>query len=424
MLFRRLVVFAGGCTIEAAEAVCAEDGQEGEVLEHLIALVDHHLLKQEEQADGTARFSMLETVREYGLEQLEGQDEAVALRRRHALHYLALAEEAEPELARAGQVTWARRLAGEHDNMRSALEWALKAGEEDVAWRLGGSLWWFWFVRGYAIEGGQWLRRIVDADRRDTPAIAPALRAKVYYGAMELAFQRADYAYGGTMVAQALPLCEACGDRRGMVLCFLGFGFAALAREDTAEAARQFQASLDLAQQAQDAWAATVALFSLGWLPLLGGDLDRATAMHEECLAQRRVVGDTWGVAASLHTLGLVAQTRGDIDKAAALFKEGLAQYFLLANEQGLVDCVEGLAAAASARGRAVTAAQLFGATAAWREALGASLWPIARMVYERATRETRDALGDDAHARAWAAGKGMDLSEATEVALRQQDWV
>ena len=273
-------------------------------------------------------------------------------------------------------------------------------------------------MRGHAIQGGNWLGRILEATRLRGEALPAALRAKVYYGAMELAFQRADYRWGGALVAEGFPLCQAAGDRRGEVLCRMGFGFAALAGGDFIEAARQFETGLTLAREAQDEWATTVALYSIGWLPLLAGDLDRATILHEDCLALRREVGDTWGVAASLHALGLVAQTRGDLARAGALFTEGLGQYQLLDNELGVVDCVEGLAAVACARGQAAAAACLFGATTAWREALGASVWPIARAVYGQATAAARAALGEEGYAREWAVGRGMDLAMAADIAL------
>ena len=417
-LFRHLAVFAGGCTFESIEVVCTGDDQGGDLLDRLATLVDQSLLGQEEQADGTARFGMLETVREYGLEMLEAHGEAAELRRRHAFHYLALAEQAEPELVRFGQVAWARRLGTEHDNQRAALDWALERGELEVALRLGGALWWFWFVRGYAIQGGNWLGRILEATRPRGEALPAALRAKVFYGAMELAFQRADYGWGGALVAEGFPLCQAAGDRRGEVLCRMGFGFAALAGGDFGAAALQFEAGLILAREADDDWAVTVALYSSCWLPLLAGDLDRATVLHEECLALRRQVGDTWGVAASLHALGLVAQTRGDLVRADALLTECLGLYQLLDNELGIVDCVEGLAAVACARGQAAAAARLFGATTAWREAVGASVWPIAHAVYERARAVAREALGEEGYAREWTVGRGMDLAMASETAL------
>lgn len=417
-LFRNLAVFAGGCTFESIEVICTGDDQGGDLLDRLATLVDQSLLGQEEQADGTARFVMLETVREYGLEMLEAHGEAAELRRRHTFHYLALAEQAEPELVRFGQVAWARRLGTEHDNQRAALDWALEQGELEAALRLGGALWWFWFVRGHAIQGGNWLGRILEATRPCGEALPAALRAKVFYGAMELAFQRADYGWGGALVAEGFPLCQAAGDRRGEVLCRMGFGFAALAGGNFAEAARQFETGLALAREAQDDWATTVALYSIGWLPLLAGDLDRAAILHEECLALRRDVGDTWGVAASLHAPGLVAQTRGDLARAGALFTECLGQYQLLDNELGIVDCVEGLAAVACARGQAAAAARLFGATTAWREALGASVWPIAHAAYGRATAAAREALGEEGYARELAIGRGMDLAMAADAAL------
>jgi predicted ATPase len=151
-LFRRLSIFVGGCTLDAAEEVCRDGGAAGDppasadVLEGLSALVATHLLRMEEQEDGEPRFGMLETIREYGLEQLEASGEAGALRQRHAAYYLALAEGAEPEAA------WAAHLDRDHDNLRAALRWARASGQTDLSLGLAAALWRFWHVRGYPWE--------------------------------------------------------------------------------------------------------------------------------------------------------------------------------------------------------------------------------------------------------------------------------
>ncbi len=144
-LFRRMCVFAGGCTLDTAEAVCAETGEEPAVLHGLAALVDKSLLRMQEGEDSGAdasepRLTILETTREYGLEQLTAEGEAETLRRRHAAYYLALAEAAEPELAGPDQVAWGARLEWEHDNLRAALRWALDSGDVVTGLRLAGAI--------------------------------------------------------------------------------------------------------------------------------------------------------------------------------------------------------------------------------------------------------------------------------------------
>ena len=159
-LFRRLAVFARGCTLEAAEAVCqavddpaAGPGQSLEVLDGVASLVDKSLLRQQEQASGEPRFRMLETIREYGLECLTASGEEPAVRRAHADYYLALAEAAEPALTGPEQATWLERLEAEHDNLRAALQWAEESGEAEIGLRLAGALCQFWLMRGLSARG-------------------------------------------------------------------------------------------------------------------------------------------------------------------------------------------------------------------------------------------------------------------------------
>ncbi len=204
-LFRRLAVFVGGCSIEAAEAVGATTDESGiGVLDALSALVNASLLRREAGPDGAGvfspRFGMLETIREYGLEQLTASGEAAAIQRRHTAWYLALAERAAPELyGGPNQLPWLNRLEAEHDNLRSALRWAL-ASHPATALRLGGSLFWFWYVRGHLSEGRRWLEQAL-ARGSDAP---PAVRGRALLGTGMLAhWQDAD--------SVATPLLEEIG---------------------------------------------------------------------------------------------------------------------------------------------------------------------------------------------------------------------
>ena len=184
---RRLSVFAGGCTLEAAEAVCAAGGMEADVppapretADLLGALIDASLLRREAWAGDEPRFGLLETVREYGLEALAAAGEAGQVRRDHALHYLALAEEAETGLLGPEQVAWGARLDAEHDNLRAALAWATEAGDAPSGQRLAGALWRFWSARGHLSEGRRWLREMLAledcAGVREHAARAPGRR--------------------------------------------------------------------------------------------------------------------------------------------------------------------------------------------------------------------------------------------------------
>src|SRR2546421_854816 len=195
-LFRRLAVFVGGCTLDAAEAFYALPGNVTTyVLDDVGRLIDKSLLYQAEQGSNEPRLHMLETIREYGLECLDACGEAEMTRRAHAAYYLALAEEAELQTAGPQQVMWLERLEREHANLRAALRWLRDAGEPEQALRLGGALWWFWSVHGHLSEGCGWLESMLTAGKE----VSDAVQAKALYGNGVLA-----YAYDDRTKTQAL----------------------------------------------------------------------------------------------------------------------------------------------------------------------------------------------------------------------------
>jgi len=274
-LLRRLAVFAPGCTLDAAEAVCPAAGPDefaewgGDVLEGLASLVDKSLLRSEQGTE--PRFTMLETIREYGLEQLASVGEAEALRRRHAAHYLAVAKRAEPALTGAEQGTWLARLEGEHDNLRAALQWSRDSGESALGLRLAGALWRFWYVRGHLSEGRAWLDGLLALTTSDREPDVAAIRAKALTGAGVLANIQGDY-------------------DRATVLC---------------------EESLTLYRRLDDTRGPAVALNILGNLAMNQGAYARAVALSEESLALYRTLGDKRGMAVALNNLGVVLLHQG-----------------------------------------------------------------------------------------------------------------
>ncbi len=287
-LLRRLAVFAGGCTLDAAEAVCPAAGLDeftewdGDVLEGLASLVDKSLLRSEQGAE--PRFSMLETIRAYGLEQLAAVGETEASRRRHAAHYLVVAQRAEPALTGAEQGTWLARLEGEHDNLRAALQWSRDSGESALGLRLAGALWRFWYVRGHLSEGRAWLDGLLALTTSDKEPDVAAIRAKALTGAGVLANIQGDY-------------------DRATVLC---------------------EESLTLYRRLDDTRGAAVALSILGNLAMNQGAYARAVALSEESLALYRTLGDKRGMAVALNNLGVVLLHQGAYERSAALCEESL----------------------------------------------------------------------------------------------------
>jgi tetratricopeptide (TPR) repeat protein len=305
-LFARLGVFAGGFDLAAVEAVC--EGECGpDPLETLSCLVSESLVRQEADADGQPRFSMLETIREYALEKLGAGGEAEAVRRRHALHFLALAEEAEPGLKGRGQRAWVERLDREHDNLRAAMRFALDRGEPALAVRIGWSLWVFWWIRGHQAEGRRWMDAALDGE-----ALEPGLRARALWTAGTMAFVAGDHEAAASWAAASLAAAREAGDAPLEALALMGNGAVALLLGDGEGAASRLEASLALFRRLGDGWGAAQVLHNLGRLASLRGDLGAAVSALEEAAALLREAGDWSSLVLVLHNLALAVLLGGD----------------------------------------------------------------------------------------------------------------
>jgi predicted ATPase/class 3 adenylate cyclase len=433
-LFRCLAVFAGGWTLEAAEAVCAATGDpESDVLEGLGSLVDKSLAQRYEV--GTLReprFRMLQTIREYALEQLGaseagaagaagasgGRPEAEALRRSHAVYYLEMAEQAEPFLTRLEQGIWLERLEREHDNLRAALGWARERGEVALGLRLAGALWRFWYTRGYLSEGRSWLEGMLALSDSAGSDVARPLRTKVLYGAATLASTQDNFDRAIDLWEASLALSREVGDNKVAASALNALGLTALQQGDVEGAATRFEESLALSRELGDPWAIARALNSLGQTAYVQADYDQAEALFEECLALMRQAGSVSHSAVTLLYLGHVARERGEPARALALSQEGLALSQGLGDKLRMVRGLEGLATAAAALGQAERAVRLLGAAASVRDVLGSARHPMDRSAVERAEGALRAALGDAAYAAAWNAGRALSLEEAVYEAL------
>jgi predicted ATPase/transcriptional regulator with XRE-family HTH domain/Tfp pilus assembly protein PilF len=321
-LLRRLSVFAGGATLDAVEAVCSADGTlDSDALEWLAALVDHSLLRQEESDAGEPRVGMLETVREYGLEQLAAAGELEATQEAHAQYYLVLAEAAGPALRGSEQAPWLARLDAEHDNLRAALGWAQGRRDGELGLRLAGALWRFWYLRGYLGEGRCWL----EAALTGTVQTSLAARARALNGAGNLAERQGDYGRAAAFHEESLALRRALGDMQGIAHSLGNLGNLAHRQGDSRQAAALYEEALALYRELGEMASIAIALSNLGSVAFEQDDYGRAATRYEESLALYRALGDKIGSAASLTGLGKVASLRGDYGRASALHEESLA---------------------------------------------------------------------------------------------------
>ena len=461
-LFRRLAVFVGGCTLEAAEAVCNAHGDlKVDVLDAVAILVDKSLLRQEAQADGEPRLLMLETIREYAVERLAESGETEAIRRQHATFFLAMAEQSDLSLRSAEQSTWRRRLVVEHDNLRAALRWTLESREAEMGLRLAGALLLFWRFCNRLREGRSWLEQVLaqPGAKARTKAAAKAL-----FAAGAMAYYQGDFPEAHRLLEASVMVSREGGAAGKLELAqaLVMLGEVALLQGNASEAYELVGEGLQMFQAAREAWGMAMALFTigkatgelgdlmaarslleksaaqlriigdrrylmmpvdaLGMLALRQGDYAGARASFEETLSVAQEMGDEPFIANALTHLGTVALRVGDYPQSAALYQQSLALNREQGNKDGIVEDLAGLAEVASLLGQPERAARLSGAVEALREVSGIRLSPRQRAEYDRTVEGIRTHLHEATFAQAWEKGHAMPLEQAIEEALATQD--
>jgi predicted ATPase/DNA-binding SARP family transcriptional activator/DNA-binding CsgD family transcriptional regulator len=420
-LFARLSVFAGGWTLEAAEEVCQDAGQ-NEVLDLLSSLVNRSLVLAEERAGEEARYRMLEPVRQYALEEC-GDVERV--RERHARYYLALAEAAEPELVGPGQLAWLERLATEYPNLQTALSWCLDGGgaqpEEsaEMGLRMAAALGQFWGNRG-SNEGREWLEKGLARS-----CAAPAsLRAKALNEAGFLAILQFD-ARAIAMLEEALALYKELGDKTGQAVAinYLMHTVGLLGNLGRAPTIREETLAL-LEGPLEDQRAAAYLHMTLGMIAITEPDPEQVVAQTGEALSLFKKVGDLWSSAKCLTVIGMAALGRGDADDAARAYEAALRLLRLLKNKVGTAIALFGAGGVAVLRGKPARAARLFGAEAAVRNAIGLPTpqLKLLNYYYEDTISNLRAELGEASFEAAFSEGQAMSAEQAIEYALSSDE--
>jgi predicted ATPase/DNA-binding CsgD family transcriptional regulator len=440
-LFARLGVFAGGFTIDSAEAVCSVG------LDDIASLVDNSLLRR----DGE-RFAMLETILEYARQKLASSGDEDESRKAHATHFLALAETAGPELTGPEQALWLGRLESDHDNLRAVLRYSLEVGSGETALALASALWGFWLARGYLGEGRRWLEEALAMGG----SVPETVRAKALNGAGVLAHYQGDYADAEAHCAESLALYRQAGDERGVANALCGLALAARTKGDYPTAQSTFEEALGIFRRLGDRQGVARTLGRLGLVVWYAGDYERFHVLVEESLAAFRELEDVEGIGLCHLHLGLIALSQGDPAKAQPLLEECLvicrglgdlrtiakAVCFLGDAASALSDhaaartlheeslslsielgdrwisavSLEGLARTAVATRQPEAAARLLGAADALRDATGATRPAYWLALYERSLAETRAQLDDDAFDLAWAAGRTLTPEQAPAV--------
>ena len=458
-LFRRLAVFVGGWTLEAAETIVGESGLGQRVLDLLSSLIDHSLVQRTEDIADEPRFAMLETVREFALELLESSGEADALRARHADYYAPFAEAVEPRLRSGARGPWLLRLKADYNNLRAALSWVvIERPDTAAALRLTGALPWYWYFAAQFSEGRGWIKLALALSGADAAIVA---RAKVLSGAARLAFYSGAPDEAIAYATESVALFRANGDRTGLAFALFHLGLATILKLDRPAILACFSEAEQLFRDVGDEWGMALALAYRGIALAVQPDCqDEARVVLNDAVARSRALGDGWMLMTS-HYLASMALRRGDYDAARELNEEvlvsarefgdnyrisrSLHQFAEIALAQGLADealrhlqttialCREQgrtgdirlalrlLARIKAAQARPEEAVRYFGA-ASRLEGHAITMPADDPAVHERLRETLRATLGDRRFEAEWALGASMSVGQAVTAAVASAD--
>lgn len=450
-LLAQLAVFAGGSTLDAADAVC---GTELDVLAGLTALTDHSLVQQIEQPDGSVRFTMLESIREFGHEQLERHGVSETIGARHLSWVIALAEHVTPELHGPRQREALDELARELDNFRAALNWALRH-EPAAALLLSGLLGEFWYHHGHLYEAGRWLRQSLALG----PVAASTERAQALAASGLILRELGDLETATGVLEEAVAMARACDADDVLIQALDDLGFVWIYRGSLEDARPCFVEGLEVSRRVGDLHGAAVHLSGLavvdsnisvvfdacwtltseslalfrqigdvrniavtlshqGYAALYSDRLDLALSLLSESLELSQRVGDLSFVAFERVLLGYVALAKHDLTSAAAHFGTALDENWTLGLRLELAWCLVGIAGVAAAMGLAEHGAHLLGCAELLRETIGAPIPDARRATIERIVTEHRAMLGEEAFLIERARGRTLPVEEAVRDAM------
>jgi predicted ATPase/transcriptional regulator with XRE-family HTH domain len=417
-LFGRLSVFAGGFTLEAAEAVgaCADLGGE-EVIDLLGRLVEQSLVTTR-PGPGGVRYGMLEPVRQYALEKLEEAGAPEDARRRHAAFYLAFAEEAEPRIKGWDQIEWLDRLEADNDNLRAAIAWSLEADDAPSAARFGWALGMYWTMRARHTEGRLLIEQAMARD-----GLPDGLRARGLWGLMACVYGSSDNGHLMALAEEGVALSRKAGDARAESHALGMVGFASLQLGDLDRANLALEEALRAFREQGDDWGAAHVLTHLAVVPVRRGDYQLAARYSEEALELTRKTGDRLAANIALHLMAQAALASDEPERAAGFFREALAITFEASDRPNAAHCLQGLAAVTGARGDPARAVRLLGAGEALLESAGVPRYAqVDREMHARVADAARERLGDVAYDAARNEGRAMSFGEAVAYAFEGED--
>jgi predicted ATPase/class 3 adenylate cyclase len=414
-LFARLSVFVGGWTLESAEAVTDPDELGVDILDGLTSLVDQSLIRRSGPPGGRPRFSMLETIREFGLETLGADGDRDAVRRRHGEHFLDLAVEAEAHLTSEDQGEWLDRCDREHPNIRAALRWAIDDGQADRAQRAAAGLWRFWQQRGHLAEGSRWFGEILAMPAGQEPTEG---RARALIGAGGIAWWQQDRVTAGERYREAVAIERDLGDPGLLAEALYNYSFV-IAGEDIQQAMRLLEESGDLFRKAGDERGVAQVLGMLVLPDAEAGRWDAVLARLEEVVAIWRRLGERLHLAFNLVWVAFAHGRLGHREEARGVALEALDIFQEADNQTGIGITLVDLAFLATWEGRHEDAIRLHAAFERVQEQVGGPPGGFAGLLEGDPAEEARAHLAEDAARRAREEGLAMSVDEAVALARK-----
>ena len=462
ILFCRLSVFAGGFTLGAAEVVASgDDVLQSQVIDLLGQLINKSLVTvatHSADADVETRYGMLETIRAYAREKLDETAETERLRQRQRDFFIALAEQAAPKLKSAEQFALLDRLELEHDNLRTAWDWAIDR-DDVLALRLASALLDFWVMRGNPSEGRQWVAQLLP---RISQWGQTAKRAHVLGVAGRLAYSQRDFALAQRLLEESLAIARIAGDKKEIAFALWWLGRTALRHRDDQITQAFTEECLTIYQELQDQWGTALAIYQLADLAAVQGHYVEAEQQYMESLAKFQELGDKFRVGYVLNSLGELARLLGEYERAGKFYEEHIEilreqrspvalvlpsvnhawvslhggdyrkakdlfeETLKLSNEYGnktaMADCLAGFASFLGMIGKPERAAQLFGAVESLLESIGmpGRMDPSDEKEFNHYVAAVRGQLDEATFAKAWGDGRTMTLEQAIEFALQE----
>lgn len=418
IFFRRLAVFAGGFTLEAAEAVCSQGIKQSDILDLLGRLVDKSLVAVERAyPTGETRYRLLETIRQYALEKLAGTSEAPAIRDRHLEFFVRLAEDAEPKVfSNKSGIWW--RLDKDLNNFRAAMEWSTNSGKAIAALQIAGSLIYFWFVRG--LVGSEWHDHVQPALARPEGMKRTPARAKALNG-IGLSYWADVYpAEAREQLEEALSIGRELGDPWNIATALRNLGLHASIHGNYEQAQTLLEQSLQIWQEMgpEGGLGSSWTLIFLGEVALHQEQPERARLLLENANTILREIGDHNFLAYSIRNLSQLAWREGNYENATDLCKESLTLNQEVGDLRGVIACLAGFADIAVGQGKIERAARLMATVENQLALIGTRLLILDRMEYERNLALLRAKLDEKTLARFWEKGKAMTMQRAIEYAL------